>query len=194
MKARWQTREGRDRRRSETARTSSTGARARPSAPSATPTSSAPPSCATASIPELEQTRRGRRGELARAAARRPSMSTEEVTEEDIAEVVAKWTGIPVSRMMEGEVEKLIQMEERLHERVIGQDEAVEAVVERAAPLARRASGPESPDRLVPLPRARPASARPSWPARSPSSCSTPSRRWSGSTCPSTWRSTRWRG
>src|SRR3954449_1411725 len=52
----------------------------------------------------------------------------EEVDDEDVAEVVAKWTGIPVSKLMEGEVEKLIHMEERLHERVVGQDEAVEAV------------------------------------------------------------------
>ncbi|HDQ45933.1 MAG TPA: ATP-dependent chaperone ClpB [bacterium] len=55
-------------------------------------------------------------------------MLKEEVDEEDIAEVVAKWTGIPVSRMMEGEREKLIRMEERIEERVIGQDEAVQAV------------------------------------------------------------------
>ena len=52
----------------------------------------------------------------------------EEVDEEDVAEVVARWTGIPVSRLMEGEVEKLVKMEEGLHHRVIGQDEAVEAV------------------------------------------------------------------
>jgi ATP-dependent Clp protease ATP-binding subunit ClpB len=52
----------------------------------------------------------------------------EEVTEEDIAEVVSKWTGIPVARMMEGEVEKLVHMEERLKERVVGQDEAVELI------------------------------------------------------------------
>ena len=121
-------------------------------------------------------------------------MLTEEVTEEDIAEVVAKWTGIPVSRLMEGEVEKLIHMEDRLHERVIGQDEAVEAV---AGALRRSRAGlsdPDQPDRLLPLPAARPASARPSWRGRWPSSCSTPSRRWSASTCPSTWRSTRSRG
>jgi ATP-dependent Clp protease ATP-binding subunit ClpB len=55
-------------------------------------------------------------------------MLKEEVDEEDIAEVVSKWTGIPVSKLMEGEVQKLIRMEEVLHERVIGQDEAVEAV------------------------------------------------------------------
>jgi len=52
----------------------------------------------------------------------------EEVGAEDIAEVVSKWTGIPVSRLLEGEMRKLLQMEERLHERVVGQDEAVRAV------------------------------------------------------------------
>jgi ATP-dependent Clp protease ATP-binding subunit ClpB len=55
-------------------------------------------------------------------------MLKEEVDEEDIAEVVGKWTGIPVSKLMQGEVEKLIQMERVVHRRVIGQDEAVEAV------------------------------------------------------------------
>ena len=59
---------------------------------------------------------------------REKKMLKEEVDEEDIAEVVAKWTGIPVSRLLEGEIEKLIRMEDRLHERVIGQDEAVSAV------------------------------------------------------------------
>jgi len=57
-------------------------------------------------------------------------MLKEEVDEEDIAEVVSKWTGIPVSRMLESEKEKLLRMESRLHERVIGQDEAVEAVAD----------------------------------------------------------------
>jgi len=55
-------------------------------------------------------------------------MIKEEVDEEDVAEVVSKWTGIPVSRLMEGEIEKLVHMEERLHQRVVGQDEAIEAV------------------------------------------------------------------
>jgi len=55
-------------------------------------------------------------------------MLKEEVDEEDIAKVVSKWTGIPVSKMLEGEMEKLVQMEERIHKRVIGQDEAIEAV------------------------------------------------------------------
>lgn len=69
-----------------------------------------------------------------------------EVTEDDIAEVVAKWTHIPVSRLMEGEVQKLIQMETRLHERVVGQDEAV-VVVANAVRRAR--AGLKDPNRPV---------------------------------------------
>jgi ATP-dependent Clp protease ATP-binding subunit ClpB len=68
------------------------------------------------------------------------------VTEEDIAQIVARWTGIPVSKLMEGEVAKLIQMEERLHERVIGQDEAVSAV---ANAVRRSRSGLSDPNRPV---------------------------------------------
>jgi ATP-dependent Clp protease ATP-binding subunit ClpB len=74
------------------------------------------------------------------------TMLTEEVTEEDVAEVVAKWTGIPVSRLMEGEVEKLIHMEERLHERVIGQDEAITAV---SSALRRSRAGLSDPHRPI---------------------------------------------
>ena len=70
----------------------------------------------------------------------------EEVDAEDVAEVVARWTGIPVSRLMEGEVEKLIHMEERLHERVVGQDEAVEAV---ATALRRSRAGLQDPNRPI---------------------------------------------
>jgi ATP-dependent Clp protease ATP-binding subunit ClpB len=70
----------------------------------------------------------------------------EEVDEEDIAEIVARWTGIPVSRLMEGEIAKLIKMEERLHERVIGQDEAVSAV---ANAVRRNRSGLSDPNRPV---------------------------------------------
>src|SRR2546429_8210326 len=71
-------------------------------------------------------------------------MVKEEVDEDDIALVVARWTGIPVSRLMEGETEKLIHMEERLHERVVGQDEAVEAV---ANALRRARPGLQYPNR-----------------------------------------------
>jgi ATP-dependent Clp protease ATP-binding subunit ClpB len=75
-----------------------------------------------------------------------PIFLKEEVDAEDIAEVVARWTGIPVSRLLEGEVEKLIHMEERLHERVVGQDEAVEAV---ATALRRSRAGLQDPNRPI---------------------------------------------
>ena len=68
------------------------------------------------------------------------------VDAEDVAEVVAKWTGIPVSRLMEGEIEKLVHMEERLHARVIGQDEPVEAV---SNALRRSRAGLQDPDRPI---------------------------------------------
>src|SRR5712671_758911 len=70
----------------------------------------------------------------------------EEVDEEDIAEIVSRWTHIPVSRLMEGEVAKLIEMEQRLHDRVIGQDEAVVAV---ANAVRRSRSGLSDPNRPV---------------------------------------------
>ena len=81
-------------------------------------------------------------------------MLKEEVGSEDVAEVVASWTGIPVSRLLEGEMEKLVQMESRLHERVIGQDEAVAGRVERDPAVARRPGRSRPADRLVHLPRA----------------------------------------
>ncbi len=68
------------------------------------------------------------------------------VSEEDIAELIAKWTGIPVSRMLEGETEKLLQMEERLHQRVIGQDEAITAVSDA---IRRARAGLKDPKRPV---------------------------------------------
>ena len=73
-----------------------------------------------------------------------PRMLKEEVDEEDIAEVVAKWTHIPVSRLMEGEIQKLIHMEERLHQRVVGQDDAIRAV---ANAMRRARAGLQDPNR-----------------------------------------------
>ncbi|MGQ0542614.1 MAG: ATP-dependent chaperone ClpB [Blastocatellia bacterium] len=70
----------------------------------------------------------------------------EEVDEEDVAEVVAKWTGVPVSKMLEGEMQKLVQMEEKLRSRVIGQDEALEAV---ANAVRRARAGLQDPNRPV---------------------------------------------
>ncbi len=70
----------------------------------------------------------------------------EEVEAEDIAQIVSKWTGIPVSKLLEGEVEKLVHMEERLHGRVIGQDEAITAV---SAAVRRSRSGLQDPNRPI---------------------------------------------
>jgi ATP-dependent Clp protease ATP-binding subunit ClpB len=75
-----------------------------------------------------------------------PRLLNEEVTEEDIAQVVASWTGIPVSRMLEGERQKLVRMEEHLQQRVIGQSEAVVAV---ANAVRRARSGLQDPNRPV---------------------------------------------
>ena len=77
---------------------------------------------------------RGQEAELAAAESQLAEMQQmgmllkEEVDAEDIAQIVARWTGIPVSKLLEGEVEKLLRMEENLHRRVVGQDEAIRAV------------------------------------------------------------------
>jgi ATP-dependent Clp protease ATP-binding subunit ClpB len=97
-------------------------------------------------IPELEEILAEQERKLRELHASGESMLTDEVTDSDVAEVVAKWTGIPVSRLMEGEVEKLIHMEERLHDRVIGQDEAVRAV---SNALRRSRAGLADPNRPI---------------------------------------------
>ncbi|HSS00074.1 MAG TPA: ATP-dependent chaperone ClpB [Kofleriaceae bacterium] len=97
------------------------------------------------SIPALEK-------ELATETAKveelraKGSFLREEVTEDDIAAVVAKWTGIPVEKMLEGEVERLAKMEDRLRERVVGQDDAVHAV---AAAVRRARAGLKDPNRPI---------------------------------------------
>ena len=75
-----------------------------------------------------------------------PRMLKEEVDEEDIARIVSKWTGIPVSKMLEGEVKKLVEMENRLRERVIGQDEALKAV---ANAIRRSRAGLSDPNKPI---------------------------------------------
>ncbi len=74
------------------------------------------------------------------------AMLKEEVDEEDVAEIVSKWTGVPVSRLMEGEMQKLVRMEEELHSRVIGQDDAVTAV---ANAIRRSRAGLSDPNRPI---------------------------------------------
>ncbi len=103
---------------------------------------------------ELQRVAEIRYGELpalereltARAEPQAPPMVREEVDEDDVAAVVARWTGIPVERLLEGETEKLIHMEDRLHERVVGQDEAVSAV---ANALRRARTGLQDPNRPI---------------------------------------------
>ncbi|NWF76839.1 MAG: ATP-dependent chaperone ClpB [Nitrospirae bacterium] len=79
-------------------------------------------------------------------AQKKRKMLKEEVDEEDVAEVVSKWTGIPVSRMLEGEVQKLLHMDERLRQRVVGQDEAIEAV---SNAIRRARAGIQDPNRPI---------------------------------------------
>ncbi|MEM6398438.1 MAG: ATP-dependent chaperone ClpB [Bacteroidota bacterium] len=81
-------------------------------------------------IPQLEQELAGYQEQLAEMQSNTKMLVKEEVEAEDIAEIVARWTGIPVTRMLEGEREKLLRLEEELHQRVVGQDEAVEAVAD----------------------------------------------------------------
>ena len=93
-------------------------------------------------IPELQRALR----EAEEVEPREARFLKEEVDAEDVAEVVGRWTGIPVSRLLEGEVAKLVHMEERLHLRVIGQDEAVASV---SNALRRSRAGLSDPDRPI---------------------------------------------
>ena len=96
-------------------------------------------------IPDLERAFEEAREKLDTIQAQ-DSMLKEEVTEEDIAEVVSRWTGVPVSRLMEGEVQKLVRLEDHLHERVIGQDDAVSVV---ANAIRRSRAGLADPNRPI---------------------------------------------
>jgi ATP-dependent Clp protease ATP-binding subunit ClpB len=94
-------------------------------------------------LPELERKIKEQETRLSEVQ-KSQRMLKEEVDEEDIADVVAKWTNIPVSRLMEGEIQKLIHMEERLHQRVVGQDEAIVAV---SNAIRRARAGLQDPNR-----------------------------------------------
>ena len=126
-------------------------------------------------------------------AGKTTTLFKEEVSGEEIAEIVAKWTGVPVTRLLEGEKEKLLRLEDTLHKRVIGQDEAVTLVTE-AILRARSGSRTRAGRSEASFSSGRRASARRSSLRRSRRPSSTPSPRSSASTCPSTWRSTRSRG
>ena len=96
-------------------------------------------------IPQLEQQLKEHEAKVSGDRSRRRLLQ-EEVTADEIAEVVARWTGIPVSRLLEGEKEKLLRLDQILHERVIGQDEAVQAVADA---VIRARSGLKDPKRPI---------------------------------------------
>ncbi len=96
-------------------------------------------------VPELEKAAAAKTAEL-KEAQKQGSFLREEVTEQDIAAVVSKWTGIPVDKMLEGEQERLLHLEDRLHARVVGQDDAVEAI---ANAVRRSRSGLQDPNRPI---------------------------------------------
>src|SRR5438876_1539126 len=95
--------------------------------------------------PKVQKELESKNGELV-ALQKEHRLLKEEVDEEDIAKIVSRWTGIPVQKMLEGEVQKLIKMEERLHARVVGQDEAVTAV---ANAVRRGRAGLSDPNRPI---------------------------------------------
>jgi ATP-dependent Clp protease ATP-binding subunit ClpB len=95
--------------------------------------------------PKVQKELEAKNGELV-ALQKEHRLLKEEVDEEDIAKIVSRWTGIPVQKMLEGEVQKLIKMEERLHARVVGQDEAVTAV---ANAVRRGRAGLSDPNRPI---------------------------------------------
>ncbi len=95
---------------------------------------------------ELEQRLQAAERDIAEMRASAGAMLKEEVDADEIAAVISRWTGIPVSRLLEGEIEKLLHMEERLHQRVVGQDNAIHAV---AAAVRRSRAGLQDPNRPI---------------------------------------------
>ncbi len=95
-------------------------------------------------VPNLQKTLESAQAEIEKEGESGGRLLKEEVSEEDIAQVVSRWTGIPVSRMMEGEIQKLLKMEERLSKRVVGQKEAVAAV---SNAIRRARAGIQDPNR-----------------------------------------------
>ena len=118
---------------------------------------------------------------------RLPQIVHEKVTEEEIARIVSKWTGIPVAKLTESERNKTLHLPEELHKRVLGQDEAVEKVSEA---IMRSKAGIKDPTKPI---GSLPVSAKPNSPKPSLRHCSTMKRTWSESICPNIWRNTVYR-
>ena len=97
-------------------------------------------------LPELERTLRAREAAIEAMRGEGTLMLKEEVDADEVAAIVSRWTGVPVTRLLEGEIEKLLHMEERLHARVVGQDAAIQAVT---AAVRRSRAGLQDPSRPV---------------------------------------------
>ena len=124
------------------------------------------------------------------AQAKDESILRDRVTDEEIAKIVERWTGIPVSRLVQGEREKLLTLDETLHKRVVGQDEAVTAVTEsiqRSRAGIADPTGPSAPS----CSWAPPAWVRPSWRKPLLRRCLTTNRTSSESICLNIWRNSR---
>ncbi len=96
--------------------------------------------------------------------AHAPTLLKEEVDEEDIAQVVSRWTGIPLSKLLEGEVQKLLHLPEELHKRVVGQNEAVEAVADAVMRARGGLERSEAAHWQLYFSGTYQESAKPSWP------------------------------
>ena len=103
-----------------------------------------PPNCVTAASAQIEKDIQAAEQDL--EAIKEHALLKEDIGEDDIARIVAKWTGIPVTRMLEGEIQKLVQMPERLKDRVVGQDEAVRLV---SNAILRNRAGLSDPNRPI---------------------------------------------
>ena len=103
-----------------------------------------PASCSTASCPPCRSS--WRRKKKSHEAKKESSLLRDRVTDDEIARIVARWTGIPVSKLVEGEREKLLRLPDTLHQRVIGQDEAVQKVADA---ILRSRAGIANPNRPI---------------------------------------------
>ena len=149
--------------------------------PSARAISAAWPSFNTARFPARKAAQRTR--SQSRPGKDGPAASSRKKSRADeVAEVVSRWTGIPVSRLLEGEKEKLLRLDQILHERVIGQDEAVQAVADAVIRARSGLKDPQAARSARSFSLARPAWAKPSWPARWPNRSSTARTTWFAST------------
>ena len=114
-------------------------------------------------LPDLDKTLREREAAIDEMRENGSLMLKEEVDADEVAAIVSRWTGVPVARMLEGEIEKLLRMEDRLHERVVGQDDAIKRGFRCCAPQPSRFARPQSTGPAHSSSWVPPASARRKW-------------------------------